>query len=123
MLIMQTVFINEPELASIEYIRIALSEPVIPPESKGRVSRTFSARSMRRFRMKTGRYTVAQIIRSSGRPMAGWRYPSCAASMGLAMRRFTNGGRSGGMDASLISQMKAIDRNRPIRTAIQAAAA
>jgi hypothetical protein len=69
-----------------------------PPESKGWISKIFSARSMRKFRMKTSRYTEAQII-SILRQAEGGVPPhgECSAKPCC------------GTAASMMNQMKAIE--------------
>ena len=54
---------------------------VIPPKVRGCISRIFSARCMRRFRIKTSRYTEAQILAILRQAEGGMQVERCAASM------------------------------------------
>ena len=67
--------------------------------------------------MKTSRYTEAHIIASCGRPTAGCRWHRFCREHGMSNASFYKWrAKYGGMDASLISQMKAMeDENRRLK--------
>jgi putative transposase len=80
-------------------------------------SRIFSARYLRRFLMKTARFSDAQIMGILRQAESGVSVSELCREHGMSSASFYKWrSRYGGMDASMVSEMKAMaDENRRLK--------